>query len=110
VQPLPGLQDYTDFALALIFWVGLTFELPLVMFFLARIDLVSARQFARQWRFAVVIIVVIAAVITPTVDIFNMTLVVLPMLGLYLLGIAFAWLARPRASSQALVQSTTRPT
>ncbi len=97
VQPLPSLEDYVDFSLTLIFWVGLTFELPLVMFFLARFNVVSARQFAKQWRYAVVIIAVVAAVITPTVDVFNMTLVALPMLGLYVLGIVFAWLARPGA-------------
>ena len=95
VQPLPSLEDYTDFALTLIFWVGLTFELPLAMFFLARFNIITARQFAQQWRYAVVIIAVAAAVITPTVDLFNMTLVALPMLGLYIMGIAFAWLARP---------------
>ncbi len=95
VQPLPSLEDYTDFALTLIFWVGITFELPLVMFFLARFNVITARQFAQQWRYAIVIIAVAAAVITPTVDLFNMTLVALPMLGLYVMGIVFAWLARP---------------
>src|SRR5581483_2509144 len=99
VQPLPALEDYMDFALGLIFWVGVAFELPLVMFFLARFNLVTARQFARQWRYAVVLITVAAAVITPTVDVFNMTLVALPMIGLYVLGILFAWLAHPTAKS-----------
>ncbi len=99
VQPLPSLEEYIGFALALIFWVGLAFELPLIMFFLARFNIMSARQFAQQWRYAVIIIVIAAAVITPTVDVFNMTLVALPMLGLYLLGIGFAWLARPRAAA-----------
>jgi sec-independent protein translocase protein TatC len=65
------------------------------MFFLARFNLITARQFARQWRYAIVLIAVASAVITPTVDIFNMSLVALPMVGLYLLGIAFAWLAHP---------------
>jgi Sec-independent protein secretion pathway component TatC len=101
VQPLPSLESYIDFALGLIFWVGLAFELPLVMFFLARFNLVTAREFARQWRYAIVIIAVVAAVITPTVDVFNMTLVALPMVGLYVLGIAFAWLARPNAKASA---------
>lgn len=101
VQPLPALEDYIDFALGLIFWVGIAFELPLVMFFLARFNIITARQFAQQWRYAVVLIAVAAAVITPTVDIFNMTLVALPMLGLYILGIAFAWLARPSGKSTA---------
>jgi Sec-independent protein secretion pathway component TatC len=99
VQPLPSLEEYINFALALIFWVGLTFELPLGMFFLARFQIVTARQFAQQWRYAVVIIAIVAAVITPTVDVFNMSLVALPMLGLYVLGIAFAWIARPNAKA-----------
>jgi Sec-independent protein secretion pathway component TatC len=90
VQALPSLDDYIDFAIALIFWVGLAFETPLVMFFLARLKVISARQFARQWRYAVVLIVVIAAVITPTTDAFNMALVALPMLLLYLIGIGLA--------------------
>ncbi|MBI4670566.1 MAG: twin-arginine translocase subunit TatC [Chloroflexi bacterium] len=101
VQPLPALEQYIDFALALIFWVGLAFELPLVMFFLARFNIVTARQFAQQWRYAVVVIAAAAAVITPTIDIFNMTLVALPMLGLYVLGIGFAWVARPNAKTTA---------
>lgn len=99
VQPLPALEDYMDFALGLIFWVGLAFELPLVMFFLSRFGIVSARQFAQQWRYAVVVIAIAAAVITPTVDVFNMSLVALPMLGLYVMGIAFAWLAHPTAKT-----------
>lgn len=110
VQPLPSLADYMDFALSLIFWIGITFELPLIMFFLARFRIVSARKFAQQWRFAVVIITVVAAVITPTVDPLNMALVALPMLALYLLGIIFAWLARPRSDSKTLVQTTTPST
>lgn len=77
------------------------------MFFLARFNVITARQFAQQWRYAVVIIVVISAVITPTVDPFNMSLVALPMLGLYLLGIGFAWLARPRVSKTAALPSST---
>lgn len=99
VQPLPALEDYVDFALTLLFWVGVTFELPLVMFFLARFNIVTARQFARQWRIAVVIITVVSAVITPTVDPLNMSLVALPMIGLYVLGILFAWIAHPRSKS-----------
>ncbi len=90
VQPLPALDDYIGFALALIFWVGLAFETPLVMFLLARFKIVTWRQFLAQWRYAVVIIVVAAAVITPTTDIFNMTLVALPMLLLYVIGIGMA--------------------
>lgn len=93
VQPLPALDDYLSFSLALIFWIGLAFETPLIMYFLARFRVISAQQFARQWRYAVVLIAVIAAVITPTVDPFSMSMVALPLLGLYVLGIVFARLA-----------------
>lgn len=99
VQALPSLDAYIDFALTLILWIGLAFELPLAMFFLARFGLITARQFAQQWRYAVVIIVVIAALITPTVDAFNLTLVAMPLIVLYLLGILFARMARPREKS-----------
>jgi sec-independent protein translocase protein TatC len=102
VQPLPSLDAYVDFALSLILWVGLAFELPLVMFFLARFGIVTASQFARQWRPAIVIIAVLAAVITPTVDALNMALVGLPLIGLYVLGILFAKLARPREKKALL--------
>ncbi len=89
-QPLPSLDNYIGFALALLFWVGLSFETPLLMFFLARFKLVTWQQYARQWRYAVVLIVVIAAVITPTTDAFNMTLVALPMFLLYAIGVLLA--------------------
>lgn len=109
VQPLPSLEEYISFALTLIFWVGVAFELPLVMFFLARFNVITARQFAQQWRYAVVIIAIAAAVITPTVDVFNMTLVALPMFGLYLLGILFAWIARPRVpAAQKQIPANTK--
>ncbi len=90
VQALPSLDDYTGFAMAIIFWVGLTFETPLIMFFLARFKIITARQFARQWRYAVVLITIIAAVVTPTTDPVNLALVAVPMLLLYVLGILFA--------------------
>ncbi len=90
VQAMPALDDYIGFALALLFWVGLAFETPLVMFLLARFKIITWRQFLAQWRYAVVLIVVIAAVITPTTDAFNMTLVALPMLLLYVIGIGLA--------------------
>lgn len=90
VQPLPALDEYMGFALALIFWIGFAFETPLIMYFLARFKIVSADQFAKQWRYAVVLIAVIAAAITPTVDPVNMSLVGVPLLALYVLGILFA--------------------
>lgn len=87
-------QNYIPFVTALLFWIGVCFELPLVLYFLAKIGVVNSRFLLKSWRYAVVLIFIVAAVITPTVDPFNMTLVALPMIGLYFLGILLAFIAR----------------
>lgn len=102
IPTVPRPANYIKFVTSLVFWVGMSFELPLVMFVLARLGLVTAKGLARRWRYAVVIIAVMAAMITPTVDLVNMGLVLLPLLVLYLLSILMAWVAyRPRDSSSA---------
>jgi sec-independent protein translocase protein TatC len=68
--------------------------MPLVALLLARLKLITARQLAGAWRHAVVGIAVVAAAITPTVDPVNMSLVMLPLGGLYLISILLAHLAR----------------
>jgi sec-independent protein translocase protein TatC len=89
-------QRYYPFILSLLFWVGACFELPLVVFVLAKLRFVSARLLLRGWRIAMVGILVAAAVITPTTDAFNMMLVVLPLVVLYLLSVLLAALAQRR--------------
>lgn len=91
---LPKWKDYVNFVTSLIFWIGLSFETPLVMFILAKIGIIDAKGLAKQWRFAVIIIAVIAAIATPTPDPVNMALLMAPLLILYLLGILLAALAR----------------
>lgn len=98
INTIPRPSNYVSFVTGLMFWIGIAFEFPLVIFLLARLGLVNARMLAVQWRIAVVIMAVIAAIITPTVDPVNMSLVMLPMLGLYLLSILLALFARPRRS------------
>jgi sec-independent protein translocase protein TatC len=93
-QVLPKWKDYVDFVTSLIFWIGISFETPLLMFILAKIGIVDARFLAKQWRFAIIIVAVIAAFITPTVDPINMALLMLPLLILYLLSILLASFAR----------------
>ncbi len=88
------LSNYVDFVTNLMFWIGLSFEAPLVMFILAKFHIVNARMLARQWRVAIVIIAVIAAMVTPTVDPVNMGLLMLPLFILYLLSVLLAMLAR----------------
>jgi sec-independent protein translocase protein TatC len=91
---LPKWKDYVDFVTGLVFWIGICFEAPLLMYLLAKIGIVDARGFAKQWRFAIIFIAVISAVATPTPDPINMALLMLPLLGLYGLGILLAMLAR----------------
>jgi sec-independent protein translocase protein TatC len=92
----PRLSNYLNFVTSLIFWVGLAFESPLVVFLLAKLRLVTAGMLARQWRIAVVVIAVMAALITPTGDPVNMGILMAPLIVIYLVSILFALIARPR--------------
>lgn len=87
-------SSYISFTTGLMFWVGVAFEFPLVIFVLAGIGLVKAKMLAQQWRLAIVIIAILAAAITPTVDPVNMSLVMGPMIMLYFLSIGLAAIAQ----------------
>lgn len=93
IKTVPRLSNYIDFITSLMFWVGLAFEAPLVMYILARLGLITARGLAKQWRIAVVIIAILSAVITPTGDPINMSILMAPLLLLYLFSIFLAYLA-----------------
>lgn len=86
-------QEYFSFLTAILFWIGAAFEMPVVFFVLARMGVVQPDLLIDNWRIAVVIITVAAAVITPTVDPFNMLLVMAPLLVLYGLSILLVSLA-----------------
>lgn len=85
--------SYFSFVTGILFWIGIAFEFPLLAFLLARLGILKARALASQWRLAIVIIAVLAAAITPTVDPINMGLVMAPMTVLYFLSILLARLA-----------------
>jgi sec-independent protein translocase protein TatC len=78
---------YLGFVTALIFWMGVAFEAPLIFFVLSIMGMVQARSLVKNWRFAVVGAAVAAAFITPTVDPVNMLLVMGPLMALYVLSI-----------------------
>jgi sec-independent protein translocase protein TatC len=99
-EVLPKWKDYVNFVTSLIFWIGLSFEAPLIMFILAKLGIVDARGLAKQWRIAVIAIALIAAVATPTPDPINMALLMAPLLILYLLGILLAALASREKSKE----------
>jgi len=93
-EVLPKWRDYVNFVTNLIFWIGLSFQTPLLMYLLAKLGIIDAKGLARHWRIAVIAIAVIAAVATPTPDPINMALLMAPLFALYLLGILLAAFAR----------------
>lgn len=90
-----SIEFYMSFVSNVVIWAGLVFETPLVMYFLAKLGVVTPEGFAKARRIVIVAASVGAAIITPTVDPVNMLLVMGPFLLLYELGILLARLARP---------------
>ena len=85
------IGSYLRLLISLLLWMGVVFETPIVLFFLSRIGIVTPQQLGRQRRYAVVVAFVLGALITPTFDPINQTLVALPIIVLYEVGI---WLAK----------------
>ena len=94
-HPILTIEDYTGFFMAVILGLGITFELPILMFFLALFGIVDGRFLLKHFRYAVLGIFLIAAIICPTPDPIGMTLFALPMLALYFIGVAVAFLVHP---------------
>jgi sec-independent protein translocase protein TatC len=94
IHTIPRPSSYVKFVTSLMFWIGVAFEFPLVIYLMARLGWVKAKMLAQQWRLALVIIAVVAALITPTVDPVNMSLVMLPMTVLYFFSVFLAWIAQ----------------
>jgi len=86
-------QSYFTFVTGLMFWIGLFFEFPLVIYVLTAIGFVKPQILSQQWRLAIVIISIIAAAVTPTVDPVNMGLVMLPTTLLYFVSIGLSYIA-----------------
>ena len=93
VTPAIRIGDYFTFFFRMVLAFGVTFELPVFTFFLVRLGIWDYRFMLRSFRYAIVIIFVIAAILTPTPDIINQSLLALPMLLLYVLsiGVAYVW-------------------
>jgi sec-independent protein translocase protein TatC len=93
VQTSPRLSNYINFVLNIMFWIGISFESPLLIFILAKLHLVTGRGLLKQWRIAIIVIAIIASVITPTVDPVNMGLLMIPLTILFFLSVLLAFLA-----------------
>jgi len=91
------IDRYIEFITHLVFWMGVAFETPLVVAFLARAGLLTGQKLLGFWRHAIVVIAIVAAAITPTVDPVNMTIVMGPLILLYFFSVALAFmLYKPR--------------
>ena len=105
-NPVITIEDYTSFFLSIILGLGISFELPILIFFLAMFGIVSPRFLWKNIRYAILIIFIVAAIITPTPDPWTMCVYAIPMLSLYLVGIGVAWWVHPerRRKKEALSQ------
>jgi sec-independent protein translocase protein TatC len=93
-------DDYFDFIILVMLGMGIVFQMPAVTYVLARIGLVTAGFLIRIWKTALIVILIAAAVLSPTNDIPNMLLFAAPMLVLYVVSVFVAWLFnKPRTTS-----------
>jgi sec-independent protein translocase protein TatC len=90
-QTLYDAEDYLNLILMIMLGLGIVFQIPTLSYLLARIGLLTPGMMWKAWRYAVVIIMIIAAVLTPTADAINMTIFAAPMLVLYFLSIGIVW-------------------
>ena len=91
IETIPRPSTYIGFVTSLLFWIGLSFEFPLIIYILASLRIIEAKSLARQWRLAIVIIAVVAAAITPTIDPITMSLTMIPLIILFFISVALAF-------------------
>jgi len=96
-QMRPRLNEWLSFVLLLPLGFGISFQLPLVMLFLERINVFNVTMYLAKWRLAVLIIAIVAMVLSPGGDPYSMLFMLVPLVGLYFLGVALCqWLPNPR--------------
>ena len=98
---MPKLDDVFGLYSKLLIGMGIVFQMPTVVYFLARMKLITARFLASHFKYAFLIIFIAAAVITPTGDMMTQTIFAAPMVGLYLLSIVIAWIVGPKRSKDS---------
>lgn len=95
LKPYLSVRKFIAFCGGMLIALGLAFESPLLSFFLARLGWLKSRFFVKHWRNAVIVCTVLAAIITPTPDIYNMMLMMGPLLGLYFVSLLVVLIAEP---------------
>jgi len=96
IRFMPRIDDVVDLYLRMMFGMVVVFQIPTVVFFLSKMGMVTARFLWRNLKYAILIIFIAAAVLTPSSDPWNQTAFAVPMIALYLLSIAIAWLVAPK--------------
>src|SRR5258706_1595606 len=94
--PIITIGEYTDLFLTIIIGLGVIFEMPILVFFLSLMGILSAGWMWRNLRYSILVIFIIAAIVTPTTDILNMCLFAAPMVALYIFSIGIAWFVHPK--------------
>jgi sec-independent protein translocase protein TatC len=102
--PLIVLSEYISLLSAMIFWLGVIFELPIAMFLLAKLRIVSYLRLRRLRRYVPVAAFILSAIITPTMDVFNATLMAVPMIVLYEVGLFLSWVANTEEGDYMFVK------
>jgi len=95
-QPMITIGEYTSLFLSIILGMGLIFELPVLVFFLAFLGIMSPGFMWKNFRYAILAIFIVAAIVTPTPDVINMCVFAAPMLALYAFSIGVAWVVHPK--------------
>ena len=100
-QTLINAEDYFDLIIMIMLGLGVVFQIPSLSFVLGRIGLLTPGMMLRSWRYAIVVILIIAALLTPTPDVYNLMMFALPMLALYFLSIGIVWVfGKPRQTDE----------
>lgn len=94
-NPMVTIEEYTGFFLSIILGLGISFEMPILIFFLALFGIVSPRFLWKNIRYAILAVFLVAAFICPSPDPWTMCIYAIPMLSLYLIGIGVAWWVHP---------------
>jgi sec-independent protein translocase protein TatC len=87
IKPMPSMREYLSFSLRFLLACGLVFEFPVVLVLLSKIGIVDAKMLARQRKYALLLIFIFAAVVTPSPDLISQVLMAVPLVGLYELSI-----------------------
>lgn len=101
-------QEYISFITRLLLWLGLSFQMPIIVYLIARVGLITGATMRDQWRIAVVVVAILAAVITPSVDPVTMVLTMAPLLTLYFFSIGLAVIGE-RQFERSMADIESRP-